>query len=858
MMKKNYLLQKSRIGRIFLLSMVFLQMFNMKVYATHMAGADLTYRYLGNNQYELNYTFYRDCVGISAQTSIDITYSSLTCGINSIVTLFPLPGTGREITRVCPGATTTCNGGTEPGIQKWEYSGVVTLSNCPDWIFGTRECCRNGAITTLVNPLSENMYIEATLDNSVSQNNSPVFSNIPIAFECIGQNNYYNHGGLDTDGDSLVYSFVAPLNDANLPVVYGPGYSVNNPITSVPGVSIDPQSGDIFMHPTTPEIAVMAVEIDEYRNGVLIGTVIRDLQIYTITCSNELPLMSGIDSTNIYTTQACLGSTVCFDVYSADLDTPDSLGISWNNGIPAGTFTINPGRRPTGHFCWTPTAADVRTQPWYFTVTVFDDACPSNGVQTFSYGITVSELNVSASSNDVSCAGGHNGSATVNPSGTGPFEYVWMPGEFLSQSINHLFPGTYSVMVSNGAGCHTTEYITITEPPALQSDISGYDANCSGQAGSAAVHVSGGTGAYTYSWNTTPPALTDSISNLGAGTYIVLVRDANNCILRDTVSVAGATGFTASMQTTPATCNASDGTATVSVTGGSGDFSYAWTPSVSNGSSATGLTSGYYSVLITDNQGGCAQTVSALVGNTSGITASLVSSTNAHCENSEDGSATVSASGGMAPYEYLWQPSGDISASVNNLAPGEYIVRVSDYNNCPAYLTVNIGYDFAIPSIDLGPDTVICMGDSLVLDAGAGYASYFWSDQSTSQQIVVYTDGNYSVLVSNAEGCENFDNIQVTTIACQSASRPSHSYHDSPIVYPNPAADEINIVFTPAERSDVQIRIVNSVGDEMYLSQQSAKGIFRKKINIESFILGIYFVEIIYDGEKHMYKTIKL
>ena len=156
----------------------------------------------------------------------------------------------------------------------------------------------------------------------------------------------------------------------------------------------------------------------------------------------------------------------------------------------------------------------------------------------------------------------------------------------------------------------------------------------------------------------------------------------------------------------PATCNASDGTATVSVTGGSGDFSYAWTPSVSNGSSATGLTSGYYSVLITDNQGGCAQTVSALVGNTSGITASLVSSTNAHCENSEDGRATVSASGGMAPYEYLWQPSGDISASVNNLAPGEYIVRVSDYNNCPAYLTVNIGYDFAIPSIDLGPDTV--------------------------------------------------------------------------------------------------------------------------------------------------------
>ncbi|HRH67478.1 MAG TPA: SprB repeat-containing protein, partial [Bacteroidia bacterium] len=528
-MKKNPLQFLLSFSRILSMSVVFICLQNQTSSATHMAGADLTYRSLGNGQYEFNYTFYRDCVGISAQTSIDISYTSVSCGITSIVTLFPIPGTGQEISRVCPGATTTCNGGTEPGIQKWEYRGVVTLPACPDWVFGTRECCRNGAITTLTNPLSENMYIEATLDNSTSQNNSPVFSNIPIAFECIGQNNYYNHGGLDADGDSLVYSFAAPLNDANLPVQYAAGYSVTNPITSVPAVSINTQSGDIFMHPTTPEIAVMAVQIHEYRNGVLIGTVIRDLQIYTVVCNNELPLMSGIDSTNIYTTQACLGSTVCFDVFSADADVPDSLTISWNGGISAGTFTITPGQHPTGHFCWTPTAADVRPQPWYFTVTVFDNACPANGVQTFSYGITVSELTVGASSTNVSCAGGHNGSATVTPTGTGPFEYVWMPGEFTSQTLTHLFAGTYNVMVTNAAGCHTTHYFTITEPTALQSTIAGYDASCSGQPGAVAVDVSGGTGPYSYQWNTVPPAATDSVSNLGAGTYTVLIRDLNNC-----------------------------------------------------------------------------------------------------------------------------------------------------------------------------------------------------------------------------------------------------------------------------------------------------------------------------------------
>ena len=332
---------------------------------------------------------------------------------------------------------------------------------------------------------------------------------------------------MDVDGDSLVYSFVAPLNDANLPVQYLGGYSVSNPITSVPAVSIDPQSGDIFMHPTNPEIAVVAVQIYEYRNGVLIGTVIRDLQIYTVVCNNELPLMSGIDSTNVYTTQACLGSTVCFDVFSADTDLPASLRISWNSGISAGTWSVTPGRRPVGHFCWTPTAADVRPQPWYFTVTVFDDACPANGVQTFSYGITVSELTVASASTNVSCAGGHNGSATVTPTGTGPFEYVWMPGEYPTQSLTHLFPGTYSVMVTNAAGCHTTQYFTITEPTALQATTTGYDASCNGQPGAVAVDVSGGTGPYTYLWNT--GAVNQTITNLAPDSYTVTVTDANGC-----------------------------------------------------------------------------------------------------------------------------------------------------------------------------------------------------------------------------------------------------------------------------------------------------------------------------------------
>lgn len=458
---------------------------------------------------------------------------------------------------------------------------------------------------------------------------------------------------------------------------------------------------------------------------------------------------------------------------------------------------------------------------------------------------------------NVSCFGGHNGTANLNLSGTGPFEIMWWPGEMQTTQVTHLYAGVYTVDISSPSGCSTTQYVNITQPPALTIAMTSQDADCSGQTGSASCTIGGGTVPYTYSWNTIPPQTSSSITNLTAGIYTVRVSDNNNCRIAGSVEIHGAAGFSATMTTTPATCQAADGSASVQTTGGSGNFSYTWNPAVSTGATATGLTSGVYTVTVVDNADGCQQTLSALVGNTSGIVASIVSSTDATCQNSEDGTATASGSGGTAPYSYLWSAGSATTASVSNLAPGTYTVQVSDYNGCPDYATVTIGYQFASPVVELGPDTTICIGATLTLDAGAGY-SYLWSDNSTGQTLNVSSPGTYSVLITDGNSCEAFDMITVNTIACNrphtTAARPTRSVG----VYPNPSTGVIDINFNNEASGAVEVSVVDVYGKILFVSQENLKAHDIRTFDLNNLSAGIYFVRITIGEETQAVRLIKM
>ncbi len=813
--------------------------------ATHMAGADLTYQDLGNGYYLVNYTFYRDCIGIPAQPDFTLEISS-TCGnLPFTTTLLPVPGTGQLISFVCPGTLTTCDGGSATGIQKWEYTDTIFLgTQCANWTLGVGDCCRNAAITTIVDAVNENIYVEAHLNNlSVTNNNSPVFSNVPIAFECINQDNYFNHGGIDADGDSLVYSFVNPLNDQNDPLQYFPGYSINNFLTSSPAININPFTGDIFMHPTVAtEITVIAVLIEEYRNGVLIGSVTRDIQVYVVNCNNQLPTATGINGTNDFSYTACVGGPICFDIFTDDPDVGDTVTALWNQGIPSASFIVDStGAFPIIHFCWTPTLADVRPQPYFFTVTVHDDACPTNGLQSYAYFIYVQDVQATVTSTNVSCFGQHNGQINIV---TQPgYQHMIMPGFITAAHATHLVADVYTVDVSNGA-CTGTYYINITEPPPLNLSLTGQNATCSGSPASATAVVTGGAGSYDYVWSTNPPSYTSTITNLTTGMYSITVTDSNNCSVTDSIYISQSSPFTASMTATPATCNAFDGTASVSVSGGSGNFSYDWVPNVSSSSTANNLGAAIYQVTVTDNSTGCVQNVSAIVNGTSVLTLSLVGVSNATCESGEDGSASVMVSGGVPPYDYLWSPGGQTTASVNNLSPGNYSVMVADYNGCPMYLTFSIGFDFPAPVVDLGPDSLMCIGDVLVLDAGPGN-SYLWNDNSTGQTLTVTGSGNYTVLVTDANGCEAYDEILVTYITCVYEPRNRHVNNSFFTIYPNPATSTAEFVLVDFPKGDVSVKVINSIGDLVWSHKSTVDGKLTLHYDMNNLPAGVYFIQVI-------------
>ena len=292
------------------LLLVMLLTFNSyRAHATHAAGADFTYKCLGGLQYELTITFYRDCGGVAEPATIDVNYKSASGGYNLTATASKIAVTGQEITQPCISAVTSCGGGATVGIREFIYRTTVTLPAAKtDWVFSYSVCCRNCAITTINSPCasSSNLYVEATLNNVITPcNNSPIFSNIPIAFTCIGQNFNYNHGVLDPDGDSLVYSLITPRTAAATNVSYIAPHNTANPIITSSGFNVDPVTGDMDFTPTQTEIGILTVLVKEYRNGTLIGSVIRDLQVYTQVCPNNLPTASGIDGTNNFSINAC-------------------------------------------------------------------------------------------------------------------------------------------------------------------------------------------------------------------------------------------------------------------------------------------------------------------------------------------------------------------------------------------------------------------------------------------------------------------------------------------------------------------------------------------------------------------------
>ncbi|MFN5887231.1 MAG: hypothetical protein ACK438_04615, partial [Flavobacteriales bacterium] len=398
------------------------------------------------------------------------------------------------------------------------------------------------------------------------------------------------------------------------------------------------------------------------------------------------------------------------------------------------------------------------------------------GNATASITITITEpslLTATISSSNITCNGANNGTAAVTASGgTAPYTYLWSNGP-TSANVSNLAPGTYSVVVTDANGCTASANVTITEPTPLAGNITSTDVTCNGlNNGTASVTASGGSAPYTYLWNNN--ATSTTVSNLSPGNYTVTVTDANGCTASANVNITEPTILGASSTSTDVTCNGlNNGTASVTASGGTAPYTYLW----SNGptsANVSNLAPGTYSVVVTDANG-C--TVSANVNIIEpAILGASTTSTNISCNGLNNGTANVTASGGTAPYTYLWNNNSTF-ATVANLAPGNYSVTVTDANGCTVSANVNIT-EPAILGANTASTDVTCNGlnngtASVTASGGTAPYTYLWNNNATSATVSNLAPGNYTVTVTDANGCTASANVNITEPTILGASTTS-------------------------------------------------------------------------------------
>ena len=258
------------------------------VNASHLIGGQIAYECLGNNQYRVNLTLYRDCSGIAMETSQYLSINSASCGLSLSNVVLSLD-TFFEISN-CP-LSSTCNGGTSPGTEQYVYSAIIALpQTCTDWVLSWSNCCRNTAITNLATSVGAgNVYLEAGINSSLC-NDSPIFTTERLNYFCAGQCYEHNAGAYDPEGDSLLFALTCPQGGVGLCISNVPGLSPTQPLFTSPSNSFnfDSNTGQMSFCPIAGQTQIAATVITVYQilNGDTIGYVQRDIQLTVINSVN--------------------------------------------------------------------------------------------------------------------------------------------------------------------------------------------------------------------------------------------------------------------------------------------------------------------------------------------------------------------------------------------------------------------------------------------------------------------------------------------------------------------------------------------------------------------------------------------
>ena len=490
----------------------------------------------------------------------------------------------------------------------------------------------------------------------------------------------------------------------------------------------------------------------------------------TLTAPNPLTspnTVSNFNGSNV----SCNGSTNGF------------INLSVSGGTAPYAYSWSPGGSTT------PNLNNIGAGTYTYSVTDANN-CSSSGAITLiapnllSVPVTVSNFNGA----NVSCSGSTNGFIHLNTSGgTGPYTYSWSPGGSTTQNLNNIGAGTYAYTVTDANGCSSSNSRTLVAPnpvsaPTTVSNFNGSNVSCNGSTnGFINLTVTGGTAPYSYSW-LPGGSTTQNLTNLGAGSYRYTVTDVNGCTKANTVVLLApnplnAPSTVSNYNGSNVSCNGTtNGFINLSVSGGTGPYSYAWSPGGSTTQNLTNLGAGTYSYTVTDLNGCLASnsiTLSAPNPLNSPNTVSNFNGSNVSCSASTNGFINLAVSGGTGPYSYFWSPGGSTSQNLSNVGAGTYSYIVTDANGCTSSnsVTLSAPNPLNVPRVlsDFNGSNISCSGLTdgfihLTANGGTGPYSYLWSPGgSTLQNRDSLGAGTYSYTVTDRNGCTVRDSVTLTT-----------------------------------------------------------------------------------------------
>jgi gliding motility-associated-like protein len=402
-------------------------------------------------------------------------------------------------------------------------------------------------------------------------------------------------------------------------------------------------------------------------------------------------------------------------------------------------------------------------------------------------------LSVAPAITNVKCNAGKDGAIALTVGGgTAPYTYSWTgPNPFAAttKDIATLFAGDYLVTVTDSKNCaQTSGPLTVTQPLAISVGTPVVtNTGCGTSVGAITITPTNGTAPYTFAW-TGPNGFTSTnqnITGLSAGSYTVKITDANSCMITSTPFTVSSSGLT--LNVTPAIinidCNGNmNGAIGLTVSGGSNNFTYAWTGPmfVSTSKDITGLKPGSYTVAITDvaNTTCSFNPPAFTIIEPSALTVSTPQITNITCKGAATGIVSITANGGTPQYSYVWKGPNNFMATntsaISNLIAGTYNVTITDAKGCQK--TASAIVTEPATGISFGSSTitnVLCFGAAtgkIVLPVTGGTAPYTYTWKSSNGSVVGSSAtldnvvaGVYHLEIKDANGCNaNSNDFTIT------------------------------------------------------------------------------------------------